>query len=174
MRTLLALLLSFVKVGVFGYGGGPSMIPLVEAEVVDVHHWMNTEEFIDALAMGNALPGPITIKMAAYTGNKIAGIPGAVSATFGIFLPSMVLMLILATLFLQYKNMPQVQATLKAVRPAVVALLAIIVYDMFPSSVTSWHTGAIAAVTFIIIVCLKIHPAFAIAGAAFFGLIVYH
>ena len=174
MRTLLALLLSFVKVGVFGYGGGPSMIPLVEAEVVDVHHWMNTEEFIDALAMGNALPGPIAIKIAAYTGFKIAGVPGAVTATLGISLPAMILMLILATLFLQYKDMPHVQATLKAVRPAVVALLAVVVYEMFPSSVTSWHTGAIAAVTFIIIVYLKIHPAFAIAGAALFGLIAYH
>lgn len=174
MRALLALLLSFVKVGVFGYGGGPSMIPLIEAEVVDVHNWMNTEEFIDALAMGNALPGPITIKMAAYTGYKVAGVLGALTATLGIFLPSMILMLILATLFIQYKDMPHVQATLKAVRPAVVALLAIVVYDMFPSSVTSWHTGTIAAVTFIIIAYLKIHPAFAVAGAALYGLIVYH
>ena len=174
MGTLLALFFSFVRVGVFGYGGGPSMIPLIEAEVVDVHQWMSTGEFIDALAMGNALPGPITIKMAAYTGYKIAGVPGAVTATLGIFLPSMILMLILATLFLRYKEMPHVQATLKAVRPAVVALLAIVVYDMLPSSVTSWHTGAIAAVTFIIIVYMKIHPAFAIAGAALFGLIAYH
>jgi chromate transporter len=150
------------------------MIPLIEAEVVDVHHWMSTEEFIDALAMGNALPGPIATKMAAYTGYKIAGVSGAVTATLGVFLPSMILILILGALFLQYKDMPHVQATLKAVRPAVVALLGIVVYEMFPSSVTSWHTGAIAAVTFIIIVCLKIHPALAIAGAALLGLIVYH
>ena len=173
MRTLLALFFSFAKVGVFGYGGGPSMIPLVEAEVVDVHHWMNTKEFIDALAMGNALPGPIAIKMAAYTGYKIAGIPGAVMGTLGISLPAIILMLILATLFLRYKDMPYVEATLKAVRPAVVALLAVVVYEMIPPSVTSWHTGAIAIVTFIIIVYMKIHPAFAIAGAALLGIIIY-
>ena len=72
---LLRLFISFTKVGVFAYGGGPSMIPLVQEEVVDVNGWMTIEEFTDALAMGYALPGPIATKMAAYIGYKVAHIP---------------------------------------------------------------------------------------------------
>ena len=59
LRDLWQLFVAFAKVGTFGYGGGPSMIPLVQEEVVNVHHWMDNQEFVDALAMGNALPGPI-------------------------------------------------------------------------------------------------------------------
>jgi len=103
---------SFAKVGIFGYGGGPSMIPLIQEEVVDRQRWLAIEEFIDALAMGNALPGPIAIKMPAYVGFKIAGLPGAIAGVIGMMLPCFVLMLVLATFFLRYKDMPQVQASL--------------------------------------------------------------
>ncbi|NIM05618.1 MAG: chromate transporter, partial [Armatimonadetes bacterium] len=93
---------------------------LVEEEVVNRHHWLPMKEFIDALAMGNALPGPIAVKMSGYVGFKIAGLPGAIAGAIGIMLPSLILMLVLASLFFKYKDMPQVQASLKAVRPAVV------------------------------------------------------
>jgi chromate transporter len=173
MKLLLEILFSFAKVGVFGYGGGPSMIPLLKAEVVDQNKWLTEADFIDALAIGNSLPGPIATKMSAYVGFKIAGIPGAVAALMGMVLPSVILMLIVALLFWAYKDTPQVRASLKAVRPAVVALLAIVVYDMFPHSVTSWHTGLIALATFVIIVYFKLHPALAIAAAALLGVLVY-
>ena len=67
------LLLGFGRVGLFGFGGGQAMIPLMEQECVQQAEWMNSEEFIDALAMGNALPGPIAIKMAAMVGWKVGG-----------------------------------------------------------------------------------------------------
>ena len=171
--VLLDILWAFAKVGMFGYGGGPSMIPLLQEEAVNRHHWITIEEFIDALAMGNALPGPIAIKMSAYIGFKIAGLPGAVAGATGIMLPSFILILVVAWLFFQYKELPQVQSTLKAVRPAIVALLAIVVYDMWPHSVTSWHTGAITAATFAIVVFFNVHPAYAIGAAALLGLLVY-
>ena len=68
MGTLARLFLAFLKVGVFGYGGGPAMIPLVQEEVVDVHAWLTPAEFTDALAMGNSLPGPIIVKMSVFIG----------------------------------------------------------------------------------------------------------
>ncbi len=171
--TLLKIFWAFAKVGTFGYGGGPSMIPLVEEEVVNRHHWLPMKEFIDALAMGNALPGPIAVKMSGYVGFKIDGLPGAIAGAIGIMLPSLILMLVLASLFFKYKDMPQVQASLKAVRPAVVALLAIVVYDMWPHSVTSWHAGTIMVATFAIIAFFNVHPAYAIGAAALLGLLVY-
>lgn len=165
--------LAFAKVGLFGFGGGPSMIPLIQAEVVDVHHWLSTEEFVDALAMGNGLPGPIATKMSAYVGYKLAGIPGAFAGLLGTVGPSMVLMLVLAALFLEYKDQPQVVAALKAVRPVVVALLALVVYDIFPRSVTSWDTALLAVLAFAGVAFLRLHPALAILIAALFGVFAY-
>ncbi len=173
MPLLLRIFFAFAKVGIFGYGGGPSMIPLIQEEVVDVNGWLTTEEFVDALAMGNSLPGPIATKMSAYVGYKLAGVPGSLAGVSGIAAPSMILMLVLAVFFLKYKDIPKVQATLKAVRPAVVALLALVVYEIFPKSVASWDTGLIMLVTFVLVTFLKVHPALAILGAAILGLVVY-
>ena len=170
---LFQIFVSFTKVGVFAYGGGPSMIPLVQEEVVDVHGWMTIEEFTDALAMGYALPGPIATKMAAYIGYRIAHVPGLLVALLGTVFPSLLMMMILGISFLAYKDTPVVQAMLKAVRPAVVGLLVVVVWQMTPKSVTSWHTAAIALVAFGAINWLNIHPAIAIVAAAATGLAIY-
>ncbi len=173
LMLLTRLFYSFAKVGIFGYGGGPSMIPLVQEEVVDVNHWMTDEEFVDALAMGNALPGPIATKMSAYTGFKLAGLWGALAAVIGIILPSLIAMLALTAFFLQFKDHPKMQATLKAVRPAVVALLVLVVYEIYPNSVVSWDTALIALATFLALAIFKIHPAIAIVAWSLFGFLVY-
>ena len=89
--TLLLLLWSFTKVGILGYGGGPSMVPLVKAEVVDLYGWMTDTEFADALAMGYALPGPIATKIAAVVGFRVGGVLGSIAALAGMVLPSLVL-----------------------------------------------------------------------------------
>jgi len=170
---LLRMLVSFTKVGVFAYGGGPSMIPLIQEEVVDVNGWMTIEEFTDALAMGYALPGPIATKMAAYIGYKVAHVPGLLVALFGTVFPSLLMMMILGLFFMKYKDTPVVQAMLKAVRPAVVGLLVVVVWEMCPKSVTSWHTALIALGAFVAINFLSLHPAVAIVATAILGLAIY-
>ena len=170
---LLRLFISFSKAGIFAYGGGPSMIPLVQEEVVDIHHWMTIEEFTDTLAMGYALPGPIATKMAAYIGYKVAHVPGLLMALFGTIFPSLLMMMILGISFMAYKDTPVVQAMLKAVRPAVVGLLVVVVWEMAPKSVNSWHTALIAAAAFVAIGWLNLHPAIAIVATAALGLVVY-
>lgn len=170
---LLRMFISFTKVGVFAYGGGPSMIPLIQEEVVDVNGWMTIEEFTDALAMGYALPGPIATKMAAYIGYKVAHVPGLLVALFGTVFPSLLMMMILGLFFMKYKDTPIVQSMLKAVRPAVVGLLVVVVWEMFPKSVTSWHTALIALGAFVAINFLSLHPAVAIVATAILGLAIY-
>lgn len=173
MELLWEIFLAFAKVGVFGYGGGPATIPLVQTEVVETHQWLTNEEFVDTLAMGYALPGPIATKMAGYIGFRLAGLPGAVAGVTGMFLPSLVLMLLLAGLLLAYKDSRYVQAPLKAVRPVVVALLAMTVWEILPRSIRGWDTALIAAGAFFCVVFLNVHPAIAIVAAAVLGLIVY-
>ena len=169
----LTLFWSFFKVGMFAYGGGPAMIPLIQEEVVDVHQWMTIEEFTDALAMGYALPGPIACKMAAVVGMQVTGLSGVIVANVAITVPAVVAMLTLMSMFMRFKDSPYVMATLKAVRPAVVALLLVIVWEMFPKSVTSVGTGVIGAVTFGVIAFGGLHPAWAIVAAGAVGLVAY-
>ncbi|MBC7264914.1 MAG: chromate transporter [Chloroflexi bacterium] len=173
MRALWDLLIAFGRVGLFGYGGGPSMIPLLQEEVVDHYRWLTLEQFVDALAMGNALPGPIVVKMGYYVGLKVAGWPGAIVATLGISLPGFLLMAIMTAFFMQYKDSPKVAAMLKAVRPVVVALLALVVWEVFPVSVKSWDTALILGASFLLVAFTNIHPALVITAAALLGLLVY-
>ena len=173
LGTLLRIFIAFAKVGIFGYGGGPSMIPLMQEEVVDANHWLSNEEFVDALAMGNALPGPIATKMSAYIGYKLAGLPGAISGVLGTVLPSMIAMLLIGLVFLQVKDLPQAQSALKAVRPVVVALLAWTTWKVFPPSIKGWDTALLGVAAFIAVTFLDLHPALVILIAAILGMLVY-
>lgn len=169
----LKIFVAFAKAGIFGFGGGPSIIPLIQEEVVDVNNWLTNEQFADALALGNSLPGPIATKMAAYVGYKVAGVGGAVAGVLGMVLPSMVAMLALATVYLSFKDNPKMGSVMKGVRPVVIALMAMVVYELFPSSVNSPGTGIVAAVAFVVVVFLHVHPALAIVGGAILGYLIY-
>ena len=173
LQTWLNLFLTFSKIGVLGYGGGPAMIPLIHQEVVDGRGWMSDEEFTDTLAMGNTLPGPIATKMTMFIGYRVAGWPGGFFALVSMLWPSLTLMMVLGLFFLRFKDMPYAKAMLTAVRPVVVALLAFTVYSVFEKSVKNWHNGLIAVVAFVAVAFLNVHPALTILAAAIVGLVVY-
>ncbi|MDO7787551.1 chromate transporter [Desulforamulus aquiferis] len=169
--ALWQLFVAFAKANIFGFGGGPSVIPLIRHEVVDNYKWLTIEEFTDSLAMGNALPGPIATKMSAYVGYKIAGIAGATSAIIGTVLPTALAMVGLASLYFKYKDAPQMVGALKAVRPVVVALLIQTVWDMGFNSFPIPVTWIILAITLLAIFWLDIHPIILIVSSMLFGII---
>jgi chromate transporter len=173
MIVLWSIFLAFLRVGLFGYGGGPSMIPLIEREVVDTYGWMTAEEFLDALAMANTLPGPIATKMALYVGHRVGGPLGAASALSALLLPSSVLIMILAVLYYRYKHLPSVQGIVKGVRPVVIALLMVTVAHLAPKAVLSWDTFIVALAAFVVVFYLKVHPIYTIVVAAILGLWLY-
>ena len=172
-QTWLQLFITFTKIGVLGYGGGPAMIPLIQEEVVEGRKWMTDEEFTDTLAMGNTLPGPIATKMTMFIGYKVAGWGGGLWALVSMLWPSLALMMVLGLFFMRFKDMPYAKAMLTAVRPVVVALLAYTVYTVAVKSVKSWHHGLIAVVAFAAVTFLNVHPALTILAAAVLGLLVY-
>jgi chromate transporter len=138
MSDLLELLVAFTRVGLFGFGGGPAMIPLIQVEVVDIHAWLSPAEFLDAFAFGNALPGPIATKLAGYVGYQVAGGPGAAVALLGITGPTIVLMIGLASFYARYRERRFLQDFLYGVRPVVVALLAVVVWDFAPGALAAF------------------------------------
>jgi len=172
-QTWLQLFVTFTKIGILGYGGGPAMIPLIREEVVDARGWMTDQEFTDTLAMGNTLPGPIATKMTMFIGYKTAGWGAGLWALFSMLWPSLTLMMVLGLLFMRFKDEPYAKAMLTAVRPVVVALLAYTVYTVFKKSVSAWHHGLITVVAFAAVTFLNVHPALTILAAAVIGLIVY-
>jgi chromate transporter len=173
LQLLWSVFLSAAKVGIFGYGGGPSVIPLIKKETVDINHWMNANEFTDTLAFGNALPGPIATKMSAYIGFKVAGMPGALVGVLGMVLPSFILMIALGAIFFAIKDDPRSEGALKAVRPVIIALLAFTTYDLFPKTGVTWDYIAIAVISLGLMIFTDINPAIIIAGAAVLGILVY-
>ena len=130
MANLLEIFATFARLSSISFGGGPSMIPIFQSEVVDAKEWVTDADFRQALAIGYSLPGPIAPKMAFWTGLQIAGFPGALVAVIGVELPSLAFFYILTRFF--FTDMSNNSVMAGATRGAsigVVGLLIYIAYD---------------------------------------------
>lgn len=165
------IFIAFCKVGIFAFGGGQSIIPIMEKEVVQTQQWMKVPEFTDLLALGNGLPGPIATKMAVAVGYKMSGWLGSFVALGGLLFPSTVMMMIVILFFMTYKDSPRLQSFLRGVRPAVMALLLAVAYDVGRSSVDSIPTALLGIATLALIIFVKLHPALGLLLSGFIGLI---
>lgn len=122
--TLLQLFWSFLQVGLFSIGGGYAAMPLIQSQVVETHGWLTMSEFTDLITIAEMTPGPIAINSATFVGIRIAGIAGAVVATLGCILPSLIIVSVLAYVYYKYKGAKGLDSVLSCLRPAVVALIA--------------------------------------------------
>lgn len=120
----LQLFLSFLQIGLFSIGGGYAAMPLIQDQTVTLYGWLSLEEFADLVTIAEMTPGPIALNAATFVGNRVAGLPGAMVATFGNVLPSIVIVSILAWVYRKYGKSQKLQAVLAGLRPAVVALIA--------------------------------------------------
>lgn len=183
-KLLWEIFVLFTRVAMFSWGGGPASLALMQREVIDAG-WSSTEEFADAVAVGNALPGPIAPQVSAYVGYKIAGIWGAISATAGTVLPTTLLMLVMVAYFFSIKDSPIVTAMLKAVRPVVVGLLIwtayTMAYSVFSVSKVGWANGLsqswdkvlIAIIAFGLLTFTEINPVWLVIAGAIAGFAFY-
>lgn len=173
IKTFIDLLLSFTKVGILGFGGGPSFIPLIEEEVVSHHHWLTEKEFVDALAIGNTLPGPIATKLSTYVGYKIGGIPGVIAGLIGTVMPSLILMLIITAFFWEFKDLDATKGMLRGIRPAVVGMLAAVTFGLIKPSIASFPEGIIAVCCFLLMAAFNINPGLIMILSAVTGIIFF-
>ena len=120
----LQLLLSFLQIGALSFGGGYAALPLIQEQVVDLHHWLTLTEFNDLVTISQMTPGPIAINAATFVGLKMGGAAGAVTATAGCVLPSCILVSLLAWAYFRYREMEKLKEVLRTLRPAVVAMIA--------------------------------------------------
>ena len=118
------LFLSFAQIGLFSIGGGYAAIPLIQSQAVEIHGWLTAEQFLDLATIAEMTPGPIALNAASFVGIQVAGIAGAVIATLGCVLPSLVIVSALSWVYGRYRRLPLLQSVLDFLRPAVVALIA--------------------------------------------------
>ena len=121
---LFELFLSFLQIGLFSVGGGYAAIPLIQSQTVEIHCWLTETQFLDLATIAEMTPGPIAINGATFVGLKIAGVPGALAATLGCILPSLIIVSLLAWIYRKYRELPLLRSVLASLRPAVVALIA--------------------------------------------------
>ena len=142
MRQNLSLFTTFFKIGAFTFGGGWAMISIIEREIVDKHHWIEREEFLDLLAVAQSLPGILAVNIATAVGDKIGGARGSMIAAAGTILPSFLIILAIA-IFLTpdlIKNNRFVSAIFMGIRPAVVALIIAPVITSAKAAKLQWKT----------------------------------
>ncbi len=186
------LFITFFQIGLFGFGGGYGMLSLIQTEVVRHHAWISTAEFTNIVAVSQMTPGPIGINSATYCGytaihhagmGEGMAILGSATATFALVLPSFILMVLIAKMFMKYMNTPTVNDIFSVLRPTVVGLLAaatllLMNEENFSSISTNpwrfWISVGLFIATFIGTKFMKINPIRMIGYAAFAGLVLLY
>ncbi len=139
----LQLFWTYLKIGTFTLGGGYVMLPMIEREVVQRKQWIDSEEFLNMIALAQAAPGLIAVNSAIFIGWRIGGLRGVIATVLGAVLPSFLIILAIAMLFQDYKDLPAIEAIFKGIRPAVVALIAAPLCRMAYSAKISWATAIV-------------------------------
>lgn len=176
MTDYLLLFWIFFKTGLFTIGGGMAMIPLIQQELVE-RGYLTMTQSVDMVAISQMTPGPFAVNAATFAGFNLAGIPGAVVATLGITLPSMILCVIVARFFFRFCESPVVRSTLWGIKPVVLALVLSGLFSIFRSAVLpelafsaiDFPVLAIAVVLSLLMLKTKISPVLLILLSGTFG-----
>jgi chromate transporter len=160
----------FAAIGAFTFGGGLTMIALLEEHVVNHLHWLTPREFVDGLALGQLTPGPV-LMLAAYVGYKVLGIGGAIVAAAASFLPSFVLMLVLLPLFDRIRSLTWARAVMQGIVPGVIGVMAVALVRMTPHAAPDPLAIAALGVTLTMLILWRVAPLKAMLGGSVFGIL---
>lgn len=180
---LLELFLTFFKIGLFTFGGGYAMLPLIQAEVA-ANGWLSQEELINFVAVSESTPGPFAINIATYIGTETGGILGAICATLGVVLPSFIVILIVAKIYDKFRKNKVVQGCMSGLKPAVVGMIGAAILSMvgtvlFPNGIEATDAlknpalpiSLILAALMTVLAFKKVHPIIIICISAVVGIL---
>ena len=181
----LELFWSFFQIGLFSIGGGYAAMPLIQSQVVDIHHWLTMAQFADIMTIAEMTPGPIAINSATFVGIQVAGLLGAIVSTIGCVFPSCVIVMTLAYIYYRFRGLNMVQGILGGLRPAVIAMIAsagisLLIMALYgqrklPNDLASLNFIAVIifVVGFFILRKWKLNPLWVMAGSGVAGIILY-
>ncbi len=153
-------------------GGGYAMVPILQQEFVNHYHWLSNKEFLDAIAIGQVTPGPLTV-MNAFMGFKVGGLVGALVAMVASYLPCVIIVTLVTKYYLRYKEIWAVKASFAAIKPAVVGLLAAVLIFLGQGSLINQTTIGIAVASFALLTFTKLDPSIIIITAGFLGALLF-
>lgn len=189
----LKLLLTFFKIGLFSFGGGYAMIPMIEREI-EGNGWLTATEFFDIVAIAEMTPGPIAVNSATFVGYKTAGFFGGLAATFGVAMPSLILILIISKYFFKFQKHPLNGAIFYGIRPVIAGLIATaaifvsetaifkgklsaeLFSQLFREPLKVLNVGSIFIflVSLFLLIKTKIHPMLVIALSGVLGILFFY
>ena len=184
MIVFLKLLLTFIKIGAFSFGGGYAMIPFFEKEII-AHGWVMAQDYPKIVAVAQVFPGPFAIDSSAYIGLKVGGLFGAIIASLALSLPSFIALIFITKYYVQFSSNKYIQMLLKGVRPVVIGLLISSIYIIGIKPIfKTWESFSnnpspmikaipLICIGFVILKKIKINPVFFIAIFAFVGILLF-
>lgn len=172
MNTLLELYLTFFKMGLFTFGGGYAMLPLLEREVVDKKGWASHEEILDYYAIGQSTPGIIAINTSTFCGYKVGGNIGGIVASLGFITPSIIIISIIAKFLQSFSHLAIIQHAFAGIRVAVCALVFYSVLKMIKKDANTGLKFMVFILTFVAIGFLSISPIVVVVTVGVFGMLL--
>lgn len=169
-RDYITMFFSFFKIGAFTFGGGYAMIPLIEKEVVDNKGWLTKEEFMDALVVAQSLPGALAVNCSIYVGYKIGKIKGGITALLGTIIPSILIILVIATVLMDLNKNKYVQLAFKGINGAVPVLVLVAIISLAKSFKRTTLNIIMCIVMTILLVFFNLSPVLAIIIGIIYGI----
>ena len=171
---------AYLKIGIFGFGGGYAMLSMIQFEIVDHYGWMTVEEFADMIALSQMTPGPVSINIATYIGYTVGGFWGSFVATSAIVLPSLLMLYLVLKFLFKNKENFIVKTTLSSMKPVIAGLIFVAALQMMNTNNfndfglhQSNISVIICAVTFACVFWTKINPILLIIASGLVGYLVY-
>ncbi len=165
------LLVTFLKIGAFTFGGGYAMIPLIEKETVEKHGWITHEELLEIVAIAESTPGPIAVNTATFVGKRTAGFWGAACATFGVVFPSFIIILIISGILEVFGSVKAVQYAFRGIQAGVLALILKALWSMYQKCPKGLVAYIVMAGAFVCTAIFNLPVVWVLVGCALFGLI---
>ena len=172
MKTLWQLFAAFCRIGALTFGGGYAMIPLLEREIVDRHHWATEEELMDYYAVGQCTPGIIAVNVATFVGYKIAGNLGGVIATLGVVTPSLLIIMLIASVLQNFADVPAVKSAFAGIRVCVSVLIFNAVLKLWKKAVVDKAALALFLLVFLLSLFTKLSPVVFVVVCAAAGILL--
>ncbi|MCL6450336.1 MAG: chromate transporter [Acetobacteraceae bacterium] len=171
--AVLELAWVFARVGLFTFGSGYAMLGLLEREAVVRHAWLSAREFADVVAIAEVTPGPIMVNMATFVGYKVARVPGALMATLGLVLPPILAILVIAVLYLRFRQNRLLEAALAGLRPVVLALILAAVLRLGRVAMADWRGLVLFVAALAAAAAFQVHPIAVALGGVVAGLALF-
>ena len=171
LRRIFTLFAVFFRIGAFTFGGGYAMIPLIQRDVVEKRKWITDDDILEIIAIAESTPGPIAINSATFVGYRVAGFFGAFFATFGVVLPSFVVISLISLALGEFQNITAVRYAFFGIRAGVLALLLKALVGMYRKCKKKLISYVVMAFAFILAAFTEVNLLFVIIACALIGLL---